>query len=366
MQSTVERFFQQEVAHLTSQLADLEMTVEPLAYPDDDSLLFALEGVMSDALTACRRLDAAIGDNEELRKNAQIRFQAATAPWCEQSWIIHRAQSKPRGFPGDYQMLLAIYDGVPIARGFGGYLDRLCLKMTLGKAVASRLKDAREFLVRELQWREGPVQVLDIASGPGREFQHGFGLEFPCPVHVTCVDSDAGALEYVRRHISTKCSPNLSFTFSQYNALKMRSADTIIKQFGKQDIIYSVGLADYIPDRLLIPMLSSWKNALHPGGCVYVSFKDMNFYDKVEYQWLMDWHFFQRGENDFIQLLKQAGYDMESVETRRDDTGVIINYLARGKSPSFRRRDPIAHPSHALPSDQHASIASVANGVSLP
>lgn len=366
MQASVERFFQQDVQHLTNQLAELERKVKPLAFPEDDSHFSALEAIMRDALTGCRQLDAALGDNEQLRKEVRCRFRSATAPWCDQSWIIHRARSKPRGFPGDYQMLLAIYENVPIARGFGGYLDQLCLKMTLANAVRARLKDAREFLVRELQWRDGPAQVLDIASGPGREFQHGFGLEFPCPVHVTCVDSDAGALEYVQRHVAAHCSPNLSFTFSQHNALKLRSPEAIITQFGKQDIIYSVGLADYIPDRVLIPMLSSWKDALLPGGCVYVAFKDMHQYDKVEYQWLMDWHFLQRDERDCIRLMEQAGYDIDSVESYRDETGVIVNYLARAKAPSYQRVGSVSHSPHSLPTNQHASIAHAVDGISIP
>jgi extracellular factor (EF) 3-hydroxypalmitic acid methyl ester biosynthesis protein len=161
-------------------------------------------------------------------------------------------------------------------------------------------------------------------------------------VHVTCVDSDAGALEYVRRHVSTTSSPNVDFTFRQYNALKLRSAETMIEQFGRQDIIYSVGLADYIPDRLLVPMLASWKEALNPGGCVYVAFKDKNRYDKVEYQWLMDWHFLQRDEHDCARLLERAGYEMDLVQCHRDSTGVILNYLTYAKAPSIRRVDPVS------------------------
>ncbi len=356
MQASVERFFNRDVTDLTAQLAELEMKVKPLAYPDNDEHLQALENIVAPALMACRELDDALGDDAELRLSSQIRFREATAPWCDQSWIIRRAQNKPRGFPGDYQMLLAIYDGVPIARGFGGYLDRLCLKMTLGKAVEARLRDAKAFLIREMQEREGTVQVLDIASGPGREFLGGFGTDLNCSVHVTCVDSDAGALEYVRRHVSTHCPENLSFTFSQHNALKMRSGEAIIKQFGRQDIIYSVGLADYIPDRMLIPMLAGWKDAINPGGCVYVSFKNKNRYDKVEYQWLMDWHFLQREENDFLRLLDEAGYDMDGVVSQRDDTGVIINYLSQAKVPSGRRAQPVFKGPHRLPSAQPAKL----------
>ncbi len=220
------------------------------------------------------------------------------------------ARTKPRGFPGDYQMLSAIYDGVPLARGLGGYLDRLCLKMTLGSAVKARLKDAQSFLIEELEHRSGIVRVLDIACGPGREFR-GRSDDLPArPVIVTCVDSDEGVLEYIRRHISKQAPPQFAFEYIRHNALRMRSADAILKTFGPSDIIYSVGLADYIPDKHLVPMLRAWREAVNPGGAVYVAFKDARYYDPVEYQWMMDWHFLQRDENDCQRLLAEAGYDL--------------------------------------------------------
>ena len=120
-----------------------------------------------------------LAGDAELLKSTQQQFREATAPWCGQSWIIHRARSKPRGFPGDYQMLSAIYDGIPVSRGLGGYLDRICLKMTLGRAVDARMRDARRFLQNELADREGEVSILDVASGPCREYRGGLQVNGP-------------------------------------------------------------------------------------------------------------------------------------------------------------------------------------------
>ncbi len=339
MQAAVDHFFEQEVFELTSKLAEFEHQVEPLSYPENNELLTELGQILSAGLAACRELDSQICDNPELLKRTQEQFRAATAPWCNQSWIINRARSKPRGFPGDYQMLLAIYDGIPIARGLGGYLDRLCLQMTLGQAVDARLSDCRMFLEDELNHRNGTVNVLDIASGPGHEFRNGFGRDFENTIHITCVDSDQGALEYIRRHASIGSPSNMHFHPVQHNALRLRSGDYITKTFGRQDIIYSVGLADYIPDKLLIPMLRGWRESLNPEGCIYVAFKDALMYDKVEYQWFMDWHFLQRDESQCSELLAQAGYDVDSLDITRDQTGVIINYLARPKVSAYHRVD---------------------------
>ena len=357
MNAAIERFFAKDVPQLTSGLSAIEDRIEPLALPEDDRILRDLERVMLAGLEACRRLDREIGHDPELVKACQKRFREETAPWLEQSWIIHRARSKPSGFPGDYQMLSAIYDGVPVSRGLGGYLDRLCLRMTLGRAVDSRLKDARRFLQEEIAVRDGDVTVLDVASGPGREFRGGLHVEGRRQVQIKCVDSDEKALNYVSRHVAKTTPRNLRLDCYRHNALRMRSASSIVEKFGSSDIIYSVGLADYIPDKLLIPMLRAWRESLKPGGVVYLGFKDALRYDKVEYQWLMDWHFLQRTEGDCLKLLGQAGYDLGQLETGRDETGVILQYTYRPAVPARIRldREPKRLALHAAAVPAHIS-----------
>ena len=75
-----------------------------------------------------------------------------------------------------------------------------------------------------------------------------------------------------------------------------------------------------------------------------MAFKDMLLYDKTEYQWLMDWYFFQRREEDFLRLFADAGYDVGQIEISRDAIGVIINFLYREKTPSVVRIDKSEQP----------------------
>lgn len=334
MQTAIESFFADEVKQLTTELAEIEDRIEPLEWPENMDVLRDLEAVLWKGLEACRRLDAQLQGHEGLLKQCQERFRAETAPWCNQSWIIHRARSKPRGFPGDYLMLSAIYDGIPIARGLGGYLDKICLKMTLGRAVDARMKYTRKFLQEEIAQREGDVSILDVACGPCREYRNslnGLGLR---GIRVKCVDSDEAALRYVTRHVTKATPKNLTFDCHQHNVLRMRSAEAVIEKFGRNDIVYSVGLADYLPDRLLVPILGAWRESLNPEGVLFLAFKDALRYEKVEYQWLMDWHFLQRTESDCLDLLEQSGFDVDQLETSRDETGVILNYLYRPGSPA--------------------------------
>jgi hypothetical protein len=99
-------------------------------------------------------------------------------------------------------------------------------------------------------------------------------------------------------------------------------------------------------------MLQGWRGSLSPGGTVYVAFKDSRRYTTPEYQWLVDWFFLQRTEEECRNLFVAAGYDMDELEMVRDETGIIINFIARSKVPAFVRVDVPA----ALPLPQHGNV----------
>lgn len=48
-----------------------------------------------------------------------------------------------------------------------------------------------------------------------------------------------------------------------------------------------------------------------------------------EFQWLVDWFFLQRTEEQCHNLFAEAGYDMDRPQTVRDETGMIISFIAR-------------------------------------
>ena len=87
-----------------------------------------------------------------------------------------------------------------------------------------------------------------------------------------------------------------------------------MSRLGRSDIIYSVGLCDYIPDKYLIPLLQGWRESLHEGGVVYVAFKDAKLYTTPEYQWLVDWFFLQRYRRRLPQAVRAGGLRVSELE----------------------------------------------------
>lgn len=337
MQVEVERFFAEDVSALSRRFADLDARIDPEAEPRKDECLDQMTEAICRAHRACRRIEFSIGDDQELLEDVRRRYQDETASWLFRSWIGHRARTKPRGYPGDYELLTALYDQEPRTRGLGGYVDLYLLDMTLTRAIRGRWKSARRFLIEEAARRRGDVYVLNVACGPCREYLDGIEHANGSKIHVTCIDNDRQALEYVRAHVATVATGIPDINYAHYNALRMRSAKANIRKFGRCDVLYSVGLCDYIPDKHLVPMLQGWADSLNDGGVVYVAFKDAPRYDKTEYQWLLDWYFFQRTEEECRDLFRRAGFDMNCLEMTRDSTGVIMNFAGRVKRPALIR-----------------------------
>jgi len=94
--------------------------------------------------------------------------------------------------------------------------------------------------------------------------------------------------------------------------------------FGLQDLIYSVGLYDYLPDKVLKKLLTAQMNLLKEGGKMILAFKDCDAYDKTVYDWICDWQFVQRTETQVFDLLTDIGIRNQDVTTSRDKSGIIL------------------------------------------
>ena len=350
MKALIERFFAGHVERFTRTLDDFDRHIGPSAQPvgPSDIVVNELTHCINASLAVCSWLEKELAaEDPKVLKEVQVRYRATISPWFGKSWFMRRALEKPRGYPGDYELLDAIYDGRLRSRGLGAYLDRYFLNTTLGQAVPARMRALRGFLVDEIARRNGNLAILNVACGSCREFTEEFEFNREGEIQITCLDNDLEALDYARTRVAHGVAPSITLNFMRYNALRMTSAPVNRERFGRSDIIYSLGLCDYIPDAYLVPMLNGWRESLQEGGVVYVAFKDMKCYDKAEYQWLVDWYFYQRTDEECRQLFEAAGYDMKAMEITRADANVIINFVGRNKVDTFVRIDdvqPVALP----------------------
>ncbi len=336
---SVQDFFTDDVARLKQRLTAIEKEVAEDAVPKrNDAIHQQVKLAFEDSQTACREFEQKHKDDPQLIKDVQEGFRLETDPWFKKSWIANRARTKPSGFAGDFEMLVKLYERETPARGLGAYLDLCISDLPLAQAVRARMVSARSFLLDEIGARQDHVRVLDIACGPCREF-----LDWPVAeektLEVVAMDNDTIALDFVKQHVATQLPDGTSIEPVRYNALRTRSAEKTIKQFGRFDIIYSVGLCDYLTDEHLIKMLNAWQQTLTDDGVLLIAFKDCEQYDHTPYQWHLDWFFYQRTVQDVLDLYEKAGIDTNAMTLTRDTTGIITNYISRQKSQSAIRID---------------------------
>jgi hypothetical protein len=117
-------------------------------------------------------------------------------------------------------------------------------------------------------------------------------------------------------------------SFRKYNALRMVSYERNLKEFGRQDIIYSMGFFDYVKDDIIIRMLNACYSLLNPHGMLIAPFKDCGRYGTQEYHWFVDWDaFYQRTDEESRALFAEAGIPDSELTAVRDGSGVIIFYV---------------------------------------
>lgn len=285
--------------------------------------------LMTDAMMdACAEFERSVNDPFAI-KTAQVEFRERTNKLLSKSYCINRTRTWPQGHQGDYATLEIAYKNAPLSDGMGYYLDRYLLSSSLAQGVRERIVLLRDLLKEQLSSRPH-ARVLDLACGSCREVFELAPEIKDSGAKFTCVDLDEDALNFaLDRFAHAGLSPE-QVEVRRYNALRIFDFESAIMEFGLQDIIYSVGYFDYLPDDFLIKLLESLYRMLAPGGTLIAAFKDVNHYRPQVYHWLANWDgFLQRSEDDFERILHFTSIPPAAICRTRVASGPILFYSVK-------------------------------------
>lgn len=295
---------------------------------DPDTIYKEVNLAISDVLESCEEFESEVRD-DKVTRDARIRFHAKTNHILSKSYLLNRARTWPQGYQGDYKMLESIYRNTPLSKGIGYYLDLYCLNLPIAVAGRNRIKMIEELLRTELLKRN-QTNIINIACGSCREvFELAHDIE-KTDSTFTCIDFDDDALSFATDRLSfTKISPLTSnqVAFRKYNAVRMFDHETNMNEFGKKDIIYSVGLFDYLGSDFIVTMLEALYEMLDHGGKIIIPFPDASKYRHQDFNWIVDWDgVLQRTAADYRKIFSDANLADCSISETREDSGIFTFY----------------------------------------
>jgi CRP-like cAMP-binding protein/SAM-dependent methyltransferase len=278
-----------------------------------------LMGVCHDALGSASLL------SDSVKQQIGSRLQHEMLPYVLTTETADRFYSKPRGYAGDYLAIHRIYQNEGGGTGrIGPLVDQMFLETPPSKAVRNRRTLFADEIVGTVRAKPGdPVKVLCMASGPATEVFDAFAvLEEKGRLKVTLMDIDLQALAFVDE-IRTKHKLQNQITLVNENliALYLGRGKTKVEP---QDLIYSIGLIDYLNDKLVNKLLQYVYENLAPGGRVILGNFHPNNPAKEFMDYVLEWNLIHRTEEDMDRLFLNSPFKRASTRIRFENEGVNL------------------------------------------
>jgi len=255
-------------------------------------------------------------------------FRISGASYGLQSDFVRHALEKPGGYPGDYETLEFIYNNRPTSKGFGYCADETFLANDYAKAVRNRKDKMKSILLSYLKSDPKEAEILNIACGSSRDLRELFvenDFDLSGNVTFTLIDKSKDALNFSKDELSNP-PKGIDFRFQNHSVYDyLKNPDTYRELLGGKDMVYSIGLADYIPAEGFRDLIAFLYSLLKPGGRLIIAHKDSKNYHPLLPDWWADWSFHLRDINDVVALAKSSGIEnYELTIDQEDDTNIIF------------------------------------------
>jgi hypothetical protein len=263
--------------------------------------------------------------NREVLEATKAFTEVVVTPVMRRGAIWDRGYAKPLGYPGDFEVMNQVYDWE--RRGTNVYemlLHRLGLEV--GEFVKTRMEVVRANIGMVVQEKGNAraARVLSLGSGPAREVELFLGSAAlkNRRVEFTLIDQEQAALSYAiektyphvlsaKGHARVQCL-NMSFT----DILRGTGG---FSNLPPQDLIYSVGLLDYLADRRAQALTRRLYESLDSGGLLIVgNMNETPASSLWPLEFIADWNLNYRGEPELLAWAQ--GFQAASVWTELEST----------------------------------------------
>lgn len=237
---------------------------------------------------------------------------------CQQDAYTNRAFTKPDGYAGDARLLDLVYDGMPPegSTPIGSQIFNFTTRSPNGLSVIARRDLATRLIDKVADRQLGTARVLSLACGHARELEKSAAMACG-KVKFFALDQDVKSLDTIERYNN----PNIHiWNLSVRNILKGQA-----NHFGDMNLVYSLGLYDYLNDEVSRNLTKKLFDMLAPGGTLLLGNFTPNNHGRWYMKAFMDWDLICRNTEQMAAVGTAIGYN-EIADQRlyEDELGNIV------------------------------------------
>ena len=247
--------------------------------------------------------------SEKHLQSIRKAFGEALSPETIQGWAYH----KPLGYAGDYQIIERIYNYYTASSPELSKWDHFFHAQKAPQAVRNRISFFLDRLWKTKSDQAGPCDILNLASGPGRDMYEAMRALGPAGLSIDCVEQDHRAID----HAKDLCRDFLScMKFIHKNVFRFMTDK-------KYQLIWSAGLFDYFNDNVFRRIISRLIPLLTPQGKIVIgNFANSN--PNKGYMDLCHWNLFHRSKEHLRQLAQECGFLGTQIEIEQEPEGINL------------------------------------------
>jgi extracellular factor (EF) 3-hydroxypalmitic acid methyl ester biosynthesis protein len=248
--------------------------------------------------------------------------------------ILARTNLKPRGYPGDSEMMRMVYlNDYQGDSTFAKLFHKHVVEHPAAQSVRNRIKLIAKLLDSVNNdagfSQQMNVQVLSVGCGPAFELQGVLTSPNDCKKYnFTLLDQDplahseAAALVH---KIEKRFDSKINVDYLECSVRTMLFSRKLKQNLGQFDFIYSMGLFDYLVAQVAKAVLKNLYQLLKPGGKMVIGNFHVSNPSKFYMDYWCDWVLLHRTEKEFIDLSKDCGPSDVSVFFEATGSQMFLN-----------------------------------------
>ena len=208
------------------------------------------------------------------------------------------------------------------------------LGLEVAECIATRMVMVQQTIAEIVT--DGPqdttARITNLGSGPAQEIQNYLRVRaLPRPVEFTLIDQEVDALAsaFANTHPLTLAHAGAAkISCLHISFMDLLKTTNLEFSLPPQDLIYSVGLIDYLAPRRAASLVETLYRRLASGGTLVIgNMKDTATGNLWPMEVICDWSLYYRNEAEMLAMAD--GLDLGRAQVREDPTGRALLMFLR-------------------------------------